>query len=97
MMAAEKKTVSRKKTDAIDAGTAAESAGVSAGISTEDSKDFSFEEGCKRLEEIVAALSSGNVTLEKNIELYSEGSRILKDCLEMLDKAKGVIRLVDKD
>lgn len=62
-----------------------------------DGKKPSFEEGCKRLEEIVAALSGGNVTLEKNIELYAEGSKILKDCLEMLEEAKGVIRLVEQN
>lgn len=62
-----------------------------------EEKKLSFEESCKRLEEIVTALSGGNVTLEKNIELYSEGSRILKDCMEMLEQAKGTVQLVEKD
>ena len=60
-------------------------------------KKFTFEEGCKRLEEIVAKLSGGEVTLEKNIELYKEGSEILNACDEMLEQAKGVIKVVDKD
>lgn len=60
-------------------------------------KEFTFEEGCKRLEEIVAQLSGGEVTLEKNIELYKEGSEILNACDEMLEQAKGVIKVVDKD
>lgn len=60
-------------------------------------KGFTFEEGCKRLEEIVAQLSGGEVTLEKNIELYKEGSEILNACNEMLEQAKGVIKIVDKD
>lgn len=60
-------------------------------------KGFTFEEGCKRLEEIVAQLSGGEVTLEKNIELYKEGSEILNACNEMLEEAKGVIKIVDKD
>lgn len=60
-------------------------------------KGFTFEEGCKRLEEIVAQLSGGEVTLEKNIELYKEGSEILNACNEMLEEAKGVIKVVDKD
>ncbi|OUP76214.1 exodeoxyribonuclease VII small subunit [Anaeromassilibacillus sp. An172] len=60
-------------------------------------KGFTFEEGCKRLEEIVAQLSGGEVTLEKNIELYKEGSEILNACNEMLEQAKGVIKVVDKD
>ncbi len=60
-------------------------------------KKFTFEEGCKRLEEIVAQLSGGEVTLEKNIELYKEGSEILNACDEMLEQAKGVIKVVDKD
>lgn len=57
--------------------------------------EFTFEEGCKRLEEIVAQLSGGEVTLEKNIELYAEGSRILKACSDMLEQAKGVVKFVD--
>lgn len=60
-------------------------------------KKFTFEEGCKRLDEIVAQLSGGEVTLEKNIELYKEGSEILNACDEMLEQAKGVIKVVDKD
>lgn len=60
-------------------------------------KEFTFEEGCKRLEEIVAQLSGGEVTLEKNIELYKEGSEILNACNEMLEQAKGDIKVVDKD
>lgn len=60
-------------------------------------KGFTFEEGCKRLEEIVAQLSGGEVTLEKNIELYKEGSEILNACNEMLEQAKGVIKVVGKD
>lgn len=60
-------------------------------------RGFTFEEGCKRLEEIVAQLSGGEVTLEKNIELYKEGSEILNACNEMLEQAKGVIKVVDKD
>ena len=60
-------------------------------------KGFTFEEGCKRLEEIVAQLSGGEVTLEKNIELYKEGSEILNASNEMLEQAKGVIKVVDKD
>ena len=60
-------------------------------------KGFTFEEGCKRLEEIVAQLSGGEVTLEKNIELDKEGSENLNACNEMLEQAKGVIKVVDKD
>lgn len=60
-----------------------------------EEKEFTFEEGCKRLEEIVAQLSGGEVTLEKNIELYAEGSKILKACSDMLEQAKGVIKFVD--
>ena len=37
------------------------------------------------------------MTLEKNIELYKEGSEILNACNEMLEEAKGVIKVVDKD
>ncbi len=70
---------------------------MSADLNNNSEKEFSFEEGCKRLEEIVAALSAGDVTLEKNIQLYAEGSKIIKACSNMLEQAKGVIKFVDEN
>ncbi|NLK70631.1 MAG: exodeoxyribonuclease VII small subunit [Clostridiales bacterium] len=47
-----------------------------------------FEEGIKKLEEIVKALESGDLTLEKSVELYSEGMKISADCKKELENAK---------
>ena len=47
-----------------------------------------FEEGIKKLEEIVNALESGNLSLEKSVELYSEGMKISVDCKKELENAK---------
>jgi exodeoxyribonuclease VII small subunit len=50
--------------------------------------NMQFEEGIKKLEEIVKALESGDLTLEKSVELYSEGMKISADCKKELENAK---------
>jgi len=47
---------------------------------------FSFEEGLKRLEEIVEKLEAGNVPLEDAISLYEEGMKLAKALKEKLDE-----------
>ncbi len=45
---------------------------------------LSFEASLKRLESIVESLESGDVPLEKAMELYEEGIRLSKVCSEKL-------------
>ncbi len=50
--------------------------------------EIKFEEGLKRLEEIVARLESGEASLEEAISLYEEGiklARALKGKLEEIE------------
>ncbi len=50
--------------------------------------EIKFEEGLKRLEEIVAKLESGEASLEEAISLYEEGiklARALKSKLEEIE------------
>ena len=43
-------------------------------------KENNFEENLKKLEEIVDKLESGDVGLEKSVQLYEEGMKIKKLC-----------------
>lgn len=51
-------------------------------------KKLSFEQAMKRLEEIVSALEKGEAPLEESLELFEEGSKLLRQCTVMLDKAE---------
>ncbi len=50
--------------------------------------EFDYEKSVKRLEEIVESLESGELSLEKSIELFGEGTRIAADCYEILKNAE---------
>ncbi|MBQ1641807.1 MAG: exodeoxyribonuclease VII small subunit, partial [Oscillospiraceae bacterium] len=41
-----------------------------------------------RLEEIVRHLENGDLPLDESIRLFEEGTGLVSDCTEMLDKAE---------
>lgn len=51
-------------------------------------KKLNFEQAMKRLEEIVSALERGEAPLEESLALFEEGSKLLRQCTVMLDKAE---------
>lgn len=57
---------------------------------------LTFEEALQKLEDIVAAIESGEVPLEESIEKYAEGTRLVKHCRGILDRAEKKIQLLAK-
>ncbi len=56
----------------------------------------SYEKSLKRLEEIVAILEEGGQSLEKNLELFSEGTALIATCGKYLDEAEfKITKLLD--
>ncbi|MSS19886.1 exodeoxyribonuclease VII small subunit [Pseudoramibacter porci] len=53
-----------------------------------------FDEKISRLEEIVAEMSSDQLSLEKSVKLYEEGMTLLKKCEDDLKSAEGKIALL---
>lgn len=51
-------------------------------------KEKTFEEKIKTLEEIVVELDKDDVTLEKSLELYQLGVQLAKDCGLILKNAE---------
>lgn len=51
-------------------------------------KKMTFEQSMTRLEEIVKALEHGDAPLEQSLTLFEEGSKLLRQCTGMLDKAE---------
>ena len=60
----------------------------------EAEKELSFEQALQRLEEIVAALEKGDVTLSDSMTMFEEGTALIHKCSTMLDSAEQqVVRL----
>ena len=59
-----------------------------------NNKDLSFEYSLKNLEDIVEQLESGDVDLEKSVELYEKGMNLKKICEEKLKKVENQIKKI---
>lgn len=46
-----------------------------------------FEEALKQLETIVETLSDPEIPLEKSVDLYEEGLKLSRQCMETLENA----------
>lgn len=60
-------------------------------------KKMSFEEALARLEEIVGEMDSGKAELDKLLELFEEGTTLVRKCKKELDNAEKKIKLVTED
>ena len=60
-------------------------------------KKLKFEDGLKRLEEIVAKLESGNLSLDDSLKLFEEGVKLVRFCNERLVDAQQKVELLTKD
>ncbi len=49
---------------------------------------MNYEESIKRLNEIVAALESGKLSLQESIDYYKEGTKLSLFCKQQLEQAK---------
>lgn len=56
---------------------------------------MNFEDGLKRLDEIVRKMEQGNASLEESLKLFEEGTRLVAQCGKQLDEAElKVVRLM---
>ncbi len=62
-------------------------------VGGEEAEELSFEAALKRLEEIVAELEGGRLSLEDSLSRFEEGMRLSKLCQE---KLKGVELRIEK-
>jgi len=56
----------------------------------------SFEKALERLEEIAAAMESGELGLEKMVEAFEEGQKLVKLCSSKLNEVEKKIELLVK-
>ena len=53
-----------------------------------EKKKPTFEQALQRLEEIVTALERGEAPLDESLALFEEGSKLMKHCTDLLNKAE---------
>lgn len=58
---------------------------------------MNFEESIARLNEIVKALQSGDLSIDDSLKLYEEGSKLSNDCIKILDEAESRITKINSD
>jgi exodeoxyribonuclease VII small subunit len=63
---------------------------------TDKTDELSFEEGMKRLEDIVETMEGGELPLETLMEKFEEGTRLAKVCEDQLAKASVRIQQIEK-
>ncbi len=58
---------------------------------------ITFEQALARLEEIVRMLESGSAPLDKSLELFEEGVKLVKMCNSQLDNVEQRIKILSKN
>lgn len=51
-------------------------------------QNANFESNMQRLEQIVRALERGDVPLEESLQLFQEGTALVRNCGKLLDDAQ---------
>ena len=59
-------------------------------------KKLTYEDGVRRLQEIVKALESGGLTLDESVKLFEAGAALSRFCTEELEKAERKITLLEE-
>lgn len=60
-------------------------------------ENLSFEEALLELEQTVAQLESGNLTLDASLRLFERGQRLASYCGQLLDQAQLRIEQLTED
>lgn len=60
-------------------------------------KPKSFEQSMQELEQIVAAMESSDLPLERALEHYERGIRLIQQCENTLEHAEHTVRMLEAD
>lgn len=52
---------------------------------------MTFETAMKRLEEVVKALENGETPLDQSLQLFEEGTALVRTCTELLNNAEQTV------
>ena len=65
-------------------------------MAKKDQEPLSFEQAVGQLEQIVAAIESGQIGLEESLARYEQGMELVKHCRGILDRAEKRIELLSQ-
>ena len=51
-------------------------------------QNITFEQSLSRLEQIVQIMESGKITLDESLNLFQEGTALIRSCEKLLDEAE---------
>lgn len=57
----------------------------------------SFEDAVRELEQLVASMEAGELSLEASVAAYARGSALVKFCTVQLEQVDGQIRVLEQD
>ena len=57
-------------------------------------QNATFESNMQRLEQIVRAMERGDVPLEQSLQLFQEGTNLVRSCGKLLDEAELQVKKV---
>ena len=60
-----------------------------------DKGPVSFEEAMAELGELVAKLEAGELSLERSIDAYKKGVKLIRFCTAQLDKVEKQVQILD--
>ncbi len=60
-------------------------------------KKNTIEENFSRLDEIIAAMQSEEITLNEAFDLYKKGLEMVKDCNEQIEKIESEVKIVEEE
>ena len=67
-------------------------------ITEDEIKELKFEEGLKKLEELVTQLDDGDLSLEESISYYEIGIKLKSHCEKLLKTAElKILKVTDKE
>ncbi|MDQ7799144.1 MAG: exodeoxyribonuclease VII small subunit [Candidatus Edwardsbacteria bacterium] len=59
--------------------------------------DFKFEKALARIEQIVDQMESGEIELDKALNLYQEGMELMAGCQATLEETQNKIKKITRD
>lgn len=63
----------------------------------QDMEELTLEEGFEKLDEILAALESREITLEDSFSTYAKGMELLKKCNDKIDMVEKKVQLINEE
>ena len=62
-----------------------------------DAKELKFEQALAQLEQIVAQIEQGKISLEESIDQYAKGTELVEKCRTILDSAEQKIQILSRN